>query len=159
VGESLYLSSLTGWSAAGLSILSKGLSLESDGAREAVSQYRNPTLDSQINFSQANAMADVSDSLLIQGAQIAKASGVAFHIELDLFKNAEGFARLSHLAEDTHNDIWQWILAGGEDHVLLATGRDLPGICIGQVVAGSGISIHDGLGNEKVAPVSWSHFS
>jgi thiamine-monophosphate kinase len=159
VGDSIYLSSLTGWSAAGLSILSKGLSLEADGAREAVSQYRNPTLDSQINFSQANAMADVSDSLLIQGAQIAKASGVALRIELDLLKSAESFGRLNHLAEDTQSDIWQWILAGGEDHVLLATGRDLPGICIGQVVAGSGISIRDISGNEKVAPVSWSHFS
>jgi thiamine-monophosphate kinase len=159
VGDSIYLSALTGWSAAGLTILSKGLSLEADGAREAVSQYRNPKLDSEIDFSQANAMADVSDSLLIQGAQIAKASGVALRIELELFKNAEGFARLHQLSEDFHIDVWQWILAGGEDHVLLATGRDLPGICIGRVVAGSGISIHDGSGNEKVAPVSWSHFS
>lgn len=159
VGDSIYLSALTGWSAAGLTILSKGLSLEADRAREAVSQYRNPTLDSEIDFSRANAMADVSDSLLIQGAQIAKASGVALRIELELIKNAEGFARLHQLSEDSHSDIWQWILAGGEDHVLLATGRDLPGICIGQVVAGSGISIHDGSGNEKVAPVSWSHFS
>jgi thiamine-monophosphate kinase len=159
VGDSIYLSSLTGWSAAGLSMLSKGLSNDSDTAVQALAQYRNPTLDSKIDFSQAHAMADVSDSLLIQGAQIAKASGVAFRIELELIENAEGFGRLNQLAEDLKSDIWQWILAGGEDHVLLATGSDLPGICIGQVDAGSGISIHDASGNEKVAPVSWSHFS
>jgi thiamine-monophosphate kinase len=159
IGDGIYLSSLTGWSAAGLSILSKGLSNQSDTAAQALTQYRNPTLDSKIDFSQAHAMADVSDSLLIQGAQIAKGSGVAFRIELELIENAEGFGRLNQLAEDLKSDIWQWILAGGEDHVLLATGSDLPGICIGQVDAGSGISIHDASGNEKVAPVSWSHFS
>jgi thiamine-monophosphate kinase len=158
VGDSIYLSSLTGWSAAGLAILSKGLSNDSDTAIQALAQYRNPTLDSKIDFSQAHAMADVSDSLLIQGEQIAKASGVAFRVELELIENAEGFISLNQLAEDLKSDIWQWILAGGEDHVLLATGRDLPGICIGQVVAGSGISLHDASGNEKVAPVSWSHF-
>jgi thiamine-monophosphate kinase len=159
IGDGIYLSSLTGWSAAGLSILSKGLSNQSDTAAQALAQYRNPTLDSKIDFSQAHAMADVSDSLLIQGAQIAKGSGVAFRIELELIENAEDFGRLNQLAEDLKSDIWQWILAGGEDHVLLATGSDLPGICIGQVDAGSGISIHDASGNEKVAPVSWSHFS
>jgi thiamine-monophosphate kinase len=159
IGDGIYLSSLTGWSAAGLSILSKGLSNQSDTAAQALAQYRNPTLDSKIDFSQAHAMADVSDSLLIQGAQIANGSGVAFRIELELIENAEGFGRLNQLAEDLKSDIWQWILAGGEDHVLLATGSDLPGICIGQVDAGSGISIHDASGNEKVAPVSWSHFS
>jgi thiamine-monophosphate kinase len=46
------------------------------------------------------------------------------------------------------------VLAGGEDHVFLATGKDLPGIRIGTVVEGSGIR-----GVEiKKAPVSWSHF-
>jgi thiamine-monophosphate kinase len=159
IGDGIYLSSLTGWSAAGLSILSQGLSTHSNIASQALAQYKNPTLDSQIDFSKAHAMADVSDSLLIQGAQIAKASGVAFRIELDLIENAEGFGGLNQLAEDLKSDIWHWILAGGEDHVLLATGRNLPGICIGQVVAGSGISLHDASGNEKVAPVSWSHFS
>jgi thiamine-monophosphate kinase len=159
VGDSIYLSSLTGWSAAGLSILSKELSIKTEAATRAVAQYRNPDLDSKMDFSKAHAMADVSDSLLIQGAQIAKASGVAFRIELELIEKAEGFARLSQLAEELKSDIWQWILAGGEDHVLLATGHDLPGICIGHVVAGSGISLHDAAGNEKVAPVSWSHFS
>jgi thiamine-monophosphate kinase len=159
VGDSIYLSSLTGWSSAGLSILSQGLSAHSDTASQALAQYKNPTLDSQIDFSKAHAMADVSDSLLIQGAQVANASGVAFRIELELIEGAEGFAGLNQLAEDLKSDVWQWILAGGEDHVLLATGRELPGICIGQVVAGSGISLHDASGNEKVAPVSWSHFS
>jgi thiamine-monophosphate kinase len=158
IGDGIYLSSLTGWSAAGLSILSKGLAISSDEAAEAVAQYRNPTLDSKIDFSKARAMADVSDSLLIQGGQIAKASEGALEIELPLMEMVDEFAALNRLATETGSDIWQWILAGGEDHVLLATGQNLPGLRIGQVVAGSGISIKDPQGKIKVAPVSWSHF-
>ena len=158
IGDGIYLSSLTGWSAAGLSILSKGLAISSDEAAEAVAQYRNPTLDSKIDFSKARAMADVSDSLLIQGGQIAKVSEGALEIELPLMEMVDEFAALNRLATETGSDIWQWILAGGEDHVLLATGQNLPGLRIGQVVAGSGISIKDPQGKIKVAPVSWSHF-
>ena len=158
IGDGIYLSSLTGWSAAGLELLSKGLSIDSDAAVEALAQYRNPTLDSVIDFSKAHAMADVSDSLLIQGEQIAKASEVALEIEIELIEKVGEFVALNRLATETSSDIWQWILAGGEDHVLLATGQNLPGLRIGQVVAGSGISINDPMSKIKVAPVSWSHF-
>jgi thiamine-monophosphate kinase len=158
IGDGIYLSSLTGWSAAGLEILSKGLSISSDMASEALAQYRNPTLDSMIDFSKAHAMADVSDSLLIQGEQIAKASEVALEIETGLIEKIEEFVALNRLATETNSDIWQWILAGGEDHVLLATGQNLPGLRIGQVVAGSSLLIKDPNGKMKVAPVSWSHF-
>jgi thiamine-monophosphate kinase len=158
IGDGIYLSSLTGWSAAGLEILSKGLSISSDVASEALAQYRNPTLDSMIDFSKAHAMADVSDSLLIQGEQIAKASEVALEIEIELIEKIEEFVALNRLATETSSDIWQWVLAGGEDHVLLATGQNLPGLRIGQVVAGSGLLIKDPNDKIKVAPVSWSHF-
>jgi thiamine-monophosphate kinase len=158
IGDGIYLSSLTGWSAAGLELLSKGLSIDSDAAVEALAQYRNPTIDSMIDFSKAHAMADVSDSLLIQGEQIAKASEVALEIEILQIEKADEFVALNRLATETSSDIWQWILAGGEDHVLLATGQNLPGLRIGQVVTGSGISIKDPMSKIKVAPVSWSHF-
>ena len=158
IGDGIYLSSLTGWSAAGLEILSKGLSIGSDEAANALAQYRNPTLDSKIDLSKAHAMADISDSLLVQGEQIAKASEVALEIEIGLIEKVEEFAALNRLALETESDVWQWILAGGEDHVLLATGQNLPGLRIGQIVAGSGISIKDSQGKIKVAPVSWSHF-
>jgi thiamine-monophosphate kinase len=46
-------------------------------------------------------------------------------------------------------------LGGGEDHVLLATGKNLPGLHIGEVRQGSGIAGID----MKKAPVSWSHFN
>ena len=154
VGDGLYLSSLTGWSAAGLELLTREISINSEIAEKALAEFSAPSLDYAINFLDATAMADVSDSLLIQAEQIADASGVQIEIDQVAISRAMEFAELSVLAEELKVDVFQWILGGGEDHVLLATGVNLPGIRIGSVIAGSGIS-----GVEmKKAPVSWSHF-
>lgn len=154
VGDGLYLSSLTGWSAAGLELLTREVSINSSIAERALSEFSAPTLDYACDFSKATAMADVSDSVLIQAEQIAEASGVQLALDQSLISQASEFADLSSLADELKVDVFQWILAGGEDHVLLATGVNLPGIRIGSVLAGSGVS-----GVEmKKAPVSWSHF-
>lgn len=159
VGDNIYLSSLTGWSAAGLEILKSGTIYEDDLASIAVNEYRAPTLDFDIDFSDASSMCDVSDSILIQGRQMAAASGMRFELNLDLLLPMDEYKRLSHLAELVGGNLLNWIFQGGEDHALLATGIDLPGICIGRVVDGSGIAIIDKDGEIKMAPVSWSHFS
>ena len=154
VGDGLYLSSLTGWSAAGLELLSREISINSETAEKALSEFSAPTLDYGVDFTGATAMADVSDSVLVQAEQIARASGVQLHIDKTEISQSAEFAELASLADELKIDIWQWILAGGEDHALLATGVNLPGIRIGSVVSGAGIS-----GVEmKEAPVSWSHF-
>ena len=154
VGDGLYLSSLTGWSAAGLELLTREVSINSAIAERALSEFSAPTLDYSTDFSGATAMADVSDSVLIQAEQIAEASGVQLALDQVLISQASEFAELSSLADELKEDVYQWILAGGEDHALLATGVDLPGIRIGSVVAGGGVSGVD----MKKAPVSWSHF-
>ena len=155
VGDGLYLSSLTGWSAAGLELLTREVSINSETAEKALSEFSAPSLDYEINFSGATAMADVSDSVLVQAEQIADASGVQINIDQAEISQAPEFAELVQLAEELKVDIFQWILAGGEDHALLATGLNLPGIRIGSVLSGSGISGVD----MKKAPVSWSHFN
>jgi thiamine-monophosphate kinase len=154
VGDGLYLSSLTGWSAAGLELLTREVSINSAIAERALSEFSAPTLDYSSDFSGATAMADVSDSVLIQAEQIAEASGVQLVLDQVLIAQASEFKDLSTLADELKVDVFQWILGGGEDHVLLATGEILPGIRIGSVVAGSGIAGVD----MKKAPVSWSHF-
>ena len=153
-GDGLYLSSLTGWSAAGLELLTREVSINSAIAEIALSEFSAPTLDYSSDFSGATAMADVSDSVLIQAEQIAEASGVQLVLDQVLISQASEFKDLSTLADELKVDVFQWILGGGEDHVLLATGESLPGIRIGSVVAGSGIAGVD----MKKAPVSWSHF-
>jgi thiamine-monophosphate kinase len=153
-GDGLYLSSLTGWSAAGLELLTREISINSVVAEKALSEFSAPSLDYEIDFSGATAMADVSDSVLVQADQIADASGVQIVIDQAAISQAIEFADLSLLADELKVDVFQWILAGGEDHALLATGDNLPGIRIGSVAAGSGVT-----GAEmKKAPVSWSHF-
>ncbi len=157
-GDWIYLSSLTGWSAAGLEILSRGLALGSQESVKAVTEYKSPTLDLGLDFSKATSMCDVSDALIIQGLQMAKASQVRFEFDGELAATNEEFDQLHSLSLEMGSDIWNWILQGGEDHVLLATGNDLPGICVGRVVKGEGFSAIYRDEEIKMAPVSWSHF-
>lgn len=157
VGDSIYVSSLPGWSAAGLSCIEK--SELSDLESYAVEEFSSPTLDylmaGAFAHKGAHAMCDVSDALVIQAEQLAQASGVQLVFDAEAFKASEEFAQLSELAEASGVDVWQWIFAGGEDHVFLATGKDLPGLCVGVVKAGSGV-----IGLEmKKAPDTWRHFS
>jgi thiamine-monophosphate kinase len=157
VGDSIYVSSLPGWSAAGLSCIEK--SELSDLESYAVEEFSSPTLDYLMAGAFANkgahAMCDVSDALVIQAEQLAQASDVQLVFDAEAFKASEEFAQLSELAEASGVDVWQWIFAGGEDHVFLATGKDLPGLCVGVVKAGSGV-----IGLEmKKAPDIWRHFS
>jgi len=157
VGDSIYVSSLPGWSAAGLSCIEK--SELNDLESYAVEEFCSPTLDYSmaVAFAHkgAHAMCDVSDALVIQAEQLAQASGVQLVFDAEAFKTSEEFAQLSELAEASGVDVWQWIFAGGEDHVFLATGKDLPGLCVGVVKEGSGV-----LGLEmKKAPDTWRHFS
>ncbi len=156
LGNQIYLSHLTGWSRAGLYILKKDLPIESESAKRAVAAFRAPTLDYAYaaNLSQATAMSDVSDSLMTQAEQMAAASKVKFEIDFKLFEAAPDFAELRTLSEELNISVADLILGGGEDHVFLATGDDLPGLLIGQVSAGSGLNIS---GNEK-APDIWRHF-
>ena len=156
VGDSIYISSLPGWSAAGLSVIEK--ELEDDLALHAVSEYSAPTVGyaSAIEFSnkRAHSMCDVSDALIIQANQIADASGVALHFDQKLIAEHSEFASLKELADAQNCDVWQWIFAGGEDHVFLATGVDLNGFKVGTVVKGQGVT---GLEMKK-APETWRHF-
>ena len=155
-GDSIYLSALPGWSRAGFEILSRNLSVSPAHAR-ALSQFRSPELNPTImrSFKSAHALCDISDSLMIQAEQISKASGVNLTIDSSKIERAEGFADLAAVAHSIGCDVWDLISGGGEDHVLLATGVNLPGICIGEVRAGSGVEFPE----MKKAPESWRHFN
>ena len=155
VGDDIYISSLPGWSAAGLALLSKAKSPTGPTVTKAIAEFSAPTLDYELKFSAATALCDISDSLLIQAQQMAAASDVCLHFETELIQSSTEFAELQKLAIESGCDVWDWVMGGGEDHVFLATGKELPGLRIGGVVEGSGIS---GIEMKK-APVSWSHFN
>ena len=103
----------------------------------------------------ATSMCDVSDSLITQAEQMALASGVRFNFFKNAFTTSSEFTALEELANKEGIDVWQWIFAGGEDHVFLATGVDLPGLCVGEIVSGGGVT---GLEMKK-APDTWRHFN
>ena len=155
-GDSIYLSALPGWSRAGFEVLSRKLS-DSPAHARALSQFRSPELNPVImrSFKSAHSLCDISDSLFIQAEQICKASGVNMTIDSSKIEKAEGFADLAAVAHSIDCDVWDLITGGGEDHVLLATGVNLPGICIGEVRTGSGVTFPE----MKKAPESWRHFN
>ena len=155
IGDGIFLSSLPGWSAAGLHLLTHELATTSEMSKKAISEFRAPTLDYEIDFSSATSLSDISDSLIVQVTQMAAASGSSFALDTELISSAPEFSELNSLAQEVNIDVWNWILGGGEDHVFLATGANLPGLRIGKIIEGSGIS---GLEMKK-APVSWSHFT
>ena len=157
IGDAIYVSGLPGWSAAGLALISNENFDDLEGY--AIDQFCAPSVDysagAWLASSGATAMCDISDALIIQSEQMAQASGVRFEFDVQLFTHHPEFAALKELAEKHSVDVWQWIFAGGEDHVFLATGKDLLGLHVGTVTEGKGVA---GLEMKK-APDTWRHFN
>jgi thiamine-monophosphate kinase len=156
IGDSIYVSALPGWSRAGYEVLSRNLT-ESKIFDRALAQFKSPELIPSLmrSFKSAHSLCDISDSFLEQAEQMSQASKVRFEIDSKMFEKAEGFADLASVAHAIGCDVWDLVLAGGEDHVLLATGVNLPGACIGRVLEGTGINVLD----MKKAPDTWRHFN
>ena len=155
VGDGIYLSSLTGWSAAGLAILESKHNSVKGAQTLAVREYKNPTIDYNFDTDGATSMCDVSDSLIEQAEQVASASGVQFTFHENLIASSPEFADLKSVADDLNLNVWQFIFAGGEDHVLLATGKNLSGVEIGEVTEGVGLVNVPANANKQV----WKHFN
>ena len=157
VGDLIYLSSLTGLSAAGLAILNREL----DRPRYVVEAHLNPKLvapDKLIKV--ATSMCDVSDGLVTDAAHLSYASNVNFNLSKDLISQAADFKDLAELAKELNEDVFDWILTGGEDHFFLATvGKENEsnelGIQIGSVGKGEGKLLLDGV---EVKKSGYQHF-
>ena len=157
VGDLIYLSSLTGLSAAGLAILNREL----DRPRYVVEAHLNPKLvapDKLIKV--ATSMCDVSDGLATDAAHLANASAVNFNLSKDLISQAADFKDLAELAKELNEDVFDWILTGGEDHFFLATvGKENEsnelGIQIGSVGKGEGKLLLDGV---EIKKTGYQHF-
>ncbi|MDA3030036.1 MAG: thiamine-phosphate kinase [Actinomycetota bacterium] len=157
VGDLIYLSSLTGLSAAGLAILKRDL----DRPRYVVEAHLNPKLvapDELIRV--ATSMCDVSDGLATDASHLATASVVNFNLSKDLISKATDFKDLAELAKELNEDVFDWILTGGEDHFFLATvGKENEssklGVQIGSVENGDGKLLLDSVELKKTG---YQHF-
>ncbi len=112
----------------------------------------------------ATAMLDVSDGLLNDLAHLARASGVSFEVDPSgLAADARALAPLAAALED---EVWAWVLTGGEDHALVAT---LPataprpdGVSVIGRVAGRGLPGRGGvhvMGMHLPARLGFQHFA
>jgi thiamine-monophosphate kinase len=157
VGDLVYVSALPGLSAAGLAILGRGL----DRPRYVVEAHLNPKLTAPNELiAIANSMCDISDGVTTDGSNIAKASGVNIDLSKQLISNAVGFSDLKELADELGEDIFDWILSGGEDHFFLATvdpknAKNELGVQIGVVKEGKGQLTLDG---EIIQKAGYQHF-
>ena len=157
VGDHVYVSNLPGLSAAGLAILGRGL----NRPRYVVEAHLNPNLVAPIELIKvATAMCDISDGISVDAANIGRASKVNISLNKSLISAASAFADLAELAKELNEDVFNWILNGGEDHFFLATvnpkdASDELGIKIGEVIAGDGKVLLD---NQEIKRAGYQHF-
>jgi thiamine-monophosphate kinase len=152
VGDSVIISGLPGKSAAGLAQLKNG---EKDS--EFITAHKKPDVNYKIakTFRNVNAMCDVSDGLLSELNHIASASKVGIELDSNLLSQLPGFAQLQAA---TKEEIWTAVLAGGEDHVFVATtSAQIPegAFVIGKVVSGSGVKVS---GISELPAIGFRHF-
>ena len=157
VGDLVYVSALPGLSAAGLAILGRGL----DRPRYVVEAHLNPKLTApNALIAVATSMCDISDGVATDGSNIAKASEVNIELSKQLISDTAGFSDLKELADELSEDVFDWILSGGEDHFFLATvdpknANNELGVQIGVVKEGKGQVTLDGAIIQKAG---YQHF-
>lgn len=146
-GDIVALAGRQGWAAAGLTVLSRGF--RSPRALVQAYQRPHPPYDSGPAAARggATAMIDVSDGLLADVSHLAKASGVLADLESELIPVAD---QLQETSSAFNVDPLTWVLAGGDDHSLVATfpaGSQLPQMftMIGRITAvganGPGVAV------------------
>lgn len=164
-GHTVAVAGTLGRAAAGLAILEDGRPLTDfgpDGEQFIAAQLRpQPPLAAGpvAALAGASAMLDISDGLLRDAGRIATASGVGLDLDPGALQQyadpLEGAAALLGV------DALDWVLAGGEDHGLLATfppDRPLPPefTAVGSVKPGRPLVT---LASRATALRGWDHFA
>jgi len=149
-GDRLWIAGSLGDSAAGLSQLVDDPA--ATGPLVDIFRRPIPLLEmGRVLAGQASAMMDVSDGLLIDLKRLCSASGCGAEVDLDSLPLSKAF-----LAERGHGRAARLFAAtGGDDYALLAAlPADLDPVslslpraptlaCVGRLVAGSGLMLHD----------------
>ena len=143
VGEKLFISSLPGFSAAGLSLLKSSSDNQSAAANRARLAHLAPELDYdkyRASYDHLSSAIDTSDGLVMDASRIAIASGVGIDIRVEALTNSSEFGELES-ASGSRDLALENALYGGEDHLLLATSnaKDFGFLEIGQVIKGEGL--------------------
>jgi thiamine-monophosphate kinase len=157
-GDVLAMAGRIGQAAAGYTVLSRGFR----SPKALVEAYRRPAVPYTAGPAAADlgatAMIDVSDGLVADAGHIADASGVGIDIRRQAF---EITAPMRDAATALGVDPYGWVLAGGDDHPLVASFPptvELPEewLVIGRVTAGAGVTVDGRLYTD--GPPGWDHF-
>lgn len=157
-GDVVALAGRVGYAAAGYTVLSRGFR----SPKMLVEAYRRPQVPYWAGPAAAalgaTAMIDVSDGLLADLGHVARASGVAIDVKRDAFEVPQA---MRDAASALGVDPYTWVLAGGDDHPLVATfpagtplGEDWQ--LIGAVREGEGVTVNGRAFLD--APLGWDHF-
>lgn len=156
-GDVVAMAGRIGYAAAGYDLLSRGLR----SPKLLIEAYRRPVVPYPAGPEAAGlgatAMIDVSDGLVADLGHIAAASGVCVDVDRDAFELPDV---LRDAALALHVDPYAWILAGGDDHPLVATfpaGVALPERwrVVGRVTDGAGVTVN---GRPYQGRGGWDHF-
>jgi len=156
-GDVLAIAGRQGWAAGGLAVLGRGFR----SPRVLVEAYRRPeppyAAGAAAAAAGATAMIDISDGLLAEAGHVAAASGVAIDVHAARLEVPEP---LHAVAAATGADPVSFVLAGGDDHALLATFPAAAALpdgfrAIGVVSEGEGVTVD---GSVYDGPVGWTHF-
>lgn len=156
-GDVLALAGRTGHAAAGYTVLSRGFRTP----KSLVEAYRRPLIPYAAGPAAARAgataMIDVSDGLLQDLGHLATASVVGIDVHTDAF---EVPGQMRDAATALGVDPFQWLLAGGDDHALVATfpaSASLPAEwhVIGAVHEGTGVTVDR---KPWTGGTGWDHF-
>jgi thiamine-monophosphate kinase len=98
--------------------------------------------------------------LATDAKNLAKASGVNINLSKELIEKSADYKDLAELANELGEDVFDWIISGGEDHFFLATvapadAHEGIGIQVGKVEEGSGQVLLDG---DVVKKTGYQHF-
>jgi thiamine-monophosphate kinase len=162
-GDLVALAGRVGYAAAGYTVLSRGFRTP----KLLVEAYRRPEVPYAAGPSAlrlgATSMIDISDGLLADLGHVAESSGVGIDLKKDSFPVPPSMRdAAAALGVDPHT----WILAGGDDHALVATfpprtalpdgwtviGEVLPATLFAE---GNGVTVD---GRAWKGPAGWDHF-
>ena len=156
-GDVVAIAGRQGWAAGGLAVLTRGFR----SPRALVEAYKRPEppygAGPEAAAAGATSMIDVSDGLLADVGHIAAASAVAVDIATAGFEIAEP---MQAVGAALGADPMRFLLAGGDDHALVATfpaGAALPAgwTRIGEVHEGEGVTVD---GSAYDGPTGHVHF-
>jgi len=141
-GDALYVTGTIGDAGAGLAI-ARG----TEGSADLLAAYRRPMpriADGRALAPQVHAMMDVSDGLLIDGARMAEASGLALEIDLAAvplsaaYRGFAGDSREARIAAATAGDDYQLLFAAPAGF-----GLPVPATRVGGFSPGAGLTLRD----------------